>query len=90
MQIKPLGNRVLVKPVKEEQIKGGIVLPDTAEKERKEKGEVISVGAGEDLQKLGLKPGDKVLFGKYSGEEIKIDDQDYRFLNHEDVLAVIE
>ncbi len=80
----------MVKPEKVEEIKGGIVLPDTAEKERKEKGEVVSVGAGEDIQKLGLKAGDKVLFGKYSGEEIKIDDQDYRFLGHEDVLAIIE
>ncbi|OGE84982.1 MAG: co-chaperone GroES [Candidatus Doudnabacteria bacterium RIFCSPHIGHO2_02_FULL_46_11] len=90
MQIKPLGSRVLVKPLKQEEIKGGIILPDTAEKERKEQGEVVAIGAGEDVQKLGLAVGNKVLFGKYSGEEIKMDDQDYRFLNHDDVLAVIE
>lgn len=89
MNIKPLGNRVLVRPMKEEQIKGGIILPDTAEKERKEQGEVVAVGEGVDIAKLNLKPGDKVLFGKYAGEEIKIDDADFRFLNHEDVLAVI-
>jgi len=90
MNIKPLGNRVLVKPQKEEPLKGGIVLPETADKERKEKGEVVAVGSGEDITKLGLKPGDKVLFGKYSGEEIEIDNQPHRFLTHEDVLAVIE
>lgn len=90
MNIKPLGNRVLVKPVKEEQVKGGIILPDTAEKERKEQGEVIAVGEGADMAKLNLKVGDKVLFGKYAGEEIKVNDEEYRFLSHEDVLAVIE
>ena len=89
MQIKPLGNRVLVKPIKEEQIKGGIVLPDTAEKQRKEQGEVVAVGTGEDIVKLGLKPGDKVLFGKYSGEELEVEGEDFRFLNHEDVLAIM-
>lgn len=90
MNIKPLGDRVLIKPIKEEEVKGGIVLPETAEKERKEQGEVVSVGAGEDVQKLGVKPGDKILFGKYSGEEVTIDDEDYIFLNHDGVLAVIE
>ena len=90
MNVKPLGNRILVKPAKEEEVKGGIFLPTTADKERKEQGEVVSIGAGEEVSKLSLKAGDQVIFGKYSGEEIKIDDEDYRFLNHEDILAVIE
>ena len=90
MQIKPLGNRVLVKPIKEDEVKGGIVLPDTAEKEKKEQGIVVAVGSGEDIMKLALKSGDKVLFGKYAGEEIEIDNEQHRFLTHEDVLAVIE
>lgn len=90
MNIKPLGNRVLVKPAKMEEVKGGIILPETSEKERKEQGEVVAVGEGADIAKLNLKPGDKVLFGKYAGEEIKVDDEEFRFLSHEDVLAVIE
>lgn len=90
MNIKPLGNRVLVKPTKEEQVKGGIILPETAEKERKEQGVVVAVGEGADIAKLNLKAGDKVIFGKYAGEEIKVNEEELRFLSHEDVLAVIE
>lgn len=91
INLKPLGDRVIVKPLKEEEVtKGGIVLPDTAEKEKKEQGEVIAIGGGEKVKKLGLKKGDQVLFGKYSGEDIKIGEEEYKVLKEEDVLAVIE
>lgn len=91
MKLKPLGDRVIVKPLQEEEVtKTGIVLPDTVEKEKKEQGEVISVGNGEKIVKLGLKAGDRVLFGKYSGEEVEIEDVEYKVLKEEDVLAIIE
>ncbi len=91
MELKPLGDRIVVKPLQEKEItKSGIVLPDTVEKEKKEQGEVISVGNGEKITKLGLKKGDTVLFGKYSGEEVTIDEIEYKVLKDEDVLAIIE
>ena len=90
-KLKPLGDRVIVKPSTEEEVtKSGIVLPDTAEREKKEKGEGIAVGNGEKIMKLGLKVGDKVLFGKYSGDEVEVDDVEYKVLKDEDVLAVIQ
>ena len=91
MKLKPLGDRVIVKPLKDEEVtKSGIVLPDTVEKEKKEQGEIISLGNGEKIVKLGLKVGDKVLFGKYSGEDVKVGDEEYKVLKEEDVLAVME
>jgi chaperonin GroES len=91
MSIKPLGDRILVKPlVVEEQTKSGILLPSTGEKEKKEQGEVVSIGEGEKVRKLNLRPGDKVLFGKYSGEEIEIDKVNYKFLKDEDILGIVE
>jgi chaperonin GroES len=91
MNIKPLGDRVLVKPVKEEEITAsGIVLPDTVDKEKKMEGEIIALGNGEDLAKLGLSVGQKVLFKKWGGEEIKDGSVEYKILGHEDVIAVIE
>lgn len=91
MKLKPLGDRVVVKPVTEEEVtKSGIVLPDTVEKEKKEEGEVIAVGDGEKVKKLGLKEGDRVIFGKYSGEEVTIEEVEYKVLKEEDVLAKIE
>ncbi|MFA6198357.1 MAG: co-chaperone GroES [Patescibacteria group bacterium] len=91
MQLKPLGDRVIIKPLVEEEVtKSGIVLPDTVEKEKKEQGAVVSVGNGEKITKLGLKAGDRVLFGKYSGEDVKVDDIEYKVLKDEDVLAIIE
>jgi len=91
MKLKPLGDRIIVKPVTEEEVtKSGIVLPDTVEKEKKEEGEVMAVGDGEKIQKLGLKEGDKVIFGKYSGEEVTIEDIEYKVLKEEDVLAKVE
>lgn len=91
MKLKPLGDRIIVKPVTEEEVtKSGIVLPDTVEKEKKEEGEVVAVGDGEKITKLGLKQGDKVIFGKYSGEEVTIDDVEHKVLKDEDVLAKVE
>ncbi|MFA5124761.1 MAG: co-chaperone GroES [Patescibacteria group bacterium] len=90
MNIKPLGDRVLVATIKEEEMtKSGIILPDTA-KEKKAEGEVVAVGEGEKVSKLRLKPGDKIICSKYAGDEIKIDDKEYKILSSEDVLAVIE
>ncbi len=91
MKLKPLGDRIIVRPVTEEEVtKSGIVLPDTVEKEKKEEGEVIAIGDGENIIKLGLKKGDKVIFGKYSGEEVTIEDTEHKVLKDEDVLAKVE
>jgi chaperonin GroES len=90
MNIKPLGDRVLVIAIKEEEVtKSGIVLPETA-KEKKAEGEIIALGNGEKLTKLNLAIGQKVVFGKYAGDDLKVDDKKYKILNHEDLLAVIE
>jgi chaperonin GroES len=94
MNIKPIGDRILVKPMRSEEVtKSGIVLPDTAEKEKKEQGEVVAIGAGEKILKLNLKIGDKVLFGKYAGDEVEVSENnekvEYKFLKDEDVLGVI-
>ena len=94
MAFRPLGDRVLVKRVEEEsKTKGGIIIPDTA-KEKPQEGEVVAVGAGvrDDkgvVQALELKAGDRILFGKWSGTEIKIDGQDLLILKESDVLGVL-
>ncbi|OGY46264.1 MAG: co-chaperone GroES [Candidatus Buchananbacteria bacterium RIFCSPHIGHO2_01_FULL_44_11] len=91
MKLKPLGNRVIVTLLTEEETsKSGIILPETIDKEKKAEGKVIAIGEGEKIQKLDLKVGDKVLFGKYAGEEVKIEKVEYKILSDEDVLAVIE
>ncbi len=91
MKLKPLGNRIVVEPLTEEETtKAGIILPETVDKEKKAEGKVIAIGDGEKIKKLGLKAGDKVLFGKYAGEEVKVDEVEYKILTDEDVLAVIE
>ncbi|MCX6798153.1 MAG: co-chaperone GroES [Candidatus Falkowbacteria bacterium] len=96
MNLKPLANNVLVKPFKKEDMtKSGIVLPDTSDKERPEKGEVIAIGAGRlldngQLAPMTVKVGDKVMFKKYSPDEIKIDDEDYLVLSESDIIAIIE
>ncbi len=74
----------------EETTKSGIILPETVDKEKKAEGKILAIGDGEKITKLGLKVGDKVLFGKYAGEEVKLDDVEYKILSDEDVLAVIE
>lgn len=95
MSIQPLGDRVLVKRLEaEEKTKGGIVLPDTA-KEKPQKGEVVAVGKGRVLESgkvepLEVKKGDKVLFGKYSGNEIAYKEEEYLILKEEDILAILK
>ena len=93
--IRPLGDRVLVKPLPtEERTKGGIVLPDTA-KEKPQEGEVIAVGSGKLLDNgqrvpIDLKPGDKILFFQVCRNEVKIDDVEYLIMRESDILGVIE
>ena len=95
MAFRPLGDRVLVKRVEEEsKTKGGIIIPDTA-KEKPQEGEVVAVGPGarDDSGKvnaLELKAGDRILFGKWSGTEVKIDGQDLLIMKESDVLGVVE
>ena len=95
MAFRPLGDRVLIKRVEEEEkTKGGIIIPDTA-KEKPQEGEVIAVGPGvrDDSgknQPLDVKKGDKILFGKWSGTEVKIDGQDLLIMKESDVLGVVE
>jgi chaperonin GroES len=95
MAFRPLGDRVLIKRVEEEEkTKGGIIIPDTA-KEKPQEGEVISVGPGArdengKLQPLDVKKGDRILFGKWSGTEVKIDGEDLLIMKESDVLGVLE
>ncbi|MBX3481469.1 MAG: co-chaperone GroES [Caulobacter sp.] len=95
MKFRPLGDRVLVKRVEEEtKTKGGIIIPDTA-KEKPQEGEVIAVGPGArddsgKVQALELKAGDKILFGKWSGTEVKVDGEDLIIMKESDVLGVLE
>ncbi|MEK7507290.1 MAG: co-chaperone GroES [Patescibacteria group bacterium] len=95
MKIHPLGDRVLIEPLREEKKKGGIILPETIDKERPEQGKIIAVGPGKKdengkLMPINVKKGDKVLFTKYGPNEIKIDDKEYLIAREEDILAVIE
>jgi len=95
MKIKPLGDRVLVEPLEEMEVKkGGIIIPDTA-KEKPQEGKVIAVGTGklDDSGKVipfNVKKGDKVLMPKYGGTEIKVDGKSYQIMREEDILGVIE
>ena len=96
MQIKPLADYVLIEPIKEEEkTKTGILLPETAEKERPEQGRVIAVGPGKknskgEFIKMEVKEGDKVLFTKYGPNEIKVEDKEYLIAKQEDILAILE
>lgn len=101
MQVKPLGNRILVKQLTTEEVtKSGIVLPATADKEKKAQGQIVAVGNGEEITKLGLKVGDTVVFGKYAGDEVEMDEDgtksEYKILyvgkekDESDVLAIVE
>jgi chaperonin GroES len=93
-KIRPLGDRVVVKPIQKEEVtKSGIVLPDTA-KEKPQRGQVVAVGPGrltDDGKRLPMevKVGDEVLFAKYAGTELKIDDEEYLILSEKDILAVL-
>ena len=101
MKVKPLGNRVLVKQESQEEVtKSGIVLPDTADKEKKAIGVIVAVGNGSDIAGLGLKAGDKIVFGKYAGDEVEMEENgkkvEYKILHvgkekdESDVLALID
>jgi chaperonin GroES len=95
MNFRPLHDRILIKRIEEkEAVKGGIIIPDTA-KEKPQEGEVIAVGNGKmsadgKVVPLDVKAGDRILFGKYSGSEIKMDDEEYLILKEEEVLGVVE
>ncbi|HLI81218.1 MAG TPA: co-chaperone GroES [Candidatus Binataceae bacterium] len=95
MKLRPLGDRILVKRIKEEEkTKGGIIIPDTA-KEKPQEGKVVAVGKGKVADDGKLVPpevraGDKILFGKYSGSEIKLEGDDLIVLREDDILGIIE
>jgi chaperonin GroES len=94
-KIRPLGDRVVVEPLEaEEKTKGGIILPDTA-KEKPQEGKVVAVGKGKlndkgELVPMEVKVGDKVLYGKYSGTEVTVENKQYIILREEDILAIVE
>ncbi|MFT4560673.1 MAG: chaperonin GroES [Gammaproteobacteria bacterium] len=95
MKIRPLHDRVVIKRTEEDSTSaGGIVIPDSAS-EKPSKGEVVAVGNGKvldsgDIRALDIKVGDKVLFGKYSGTEVKVDDDDLLVMREDDIMAVID
>jgi len=95
MKIRPLHDRIIVKRMEEQEVKkGGIIIPDTA-KEKPQEGKVIAVGTGkvnDEGKKIppDVKAGDRILFGKYSGSEVKVEDEEYLILKEEDVLGIIE
>ena len=95
MKFRPLHDRVAVKRVEEEQkTKGGLIIPDTA-KEKPQQGEIVGVGPGAPddkgkVQPLDVKPGDRVLFGKWSGTEVKLDDEEVLIMKESDLLGVLE
>ena len=95
MKLRPLHDRILVKRLEEQEVKkGGIIIPDTA-KEKPQEGEVIAVGPGKvtddgKRQPMEVKAGDKILFGKYSGSEVKLEDEEYLIMREEDVLGILQ
>ena len=96
MKIRPLHDRVIVKRLepKEQTSSGGIIIPDTA-KEKPQEGEVVAVGPGKSLedgkvQPMNVKAGDKILFGKYAGTDVKIDEEEYIIMREDDILGVLE
>ena len=94
-KLQPLGDRVLVKPLETKEVrKGGIIIPDTA-KEKPQEGEIIAAGPGKVTEEgkrlaMDVKAGDKILYGKYSGTEVKIDDQEYLIMHQEDILGLLK
>ncbi|MFQ6115244.1 MAG: co-chaperone GroES [bacterium] len=94
MKIKPLADRVVVRPLEaEEQKQGGIIIPDTA-KEKPQEGEVVAVGPGKvneagNKVAMEVKKGDRVLYGKYSGTEVTVDGEDYLIMRESDILAIV-
>ena len=96
MNLKPLYDHVIIKPIAEDEVtKSGIVLPDTVDKEKPEKGEVYAIGPGKITEKgeraiMSVKVGDKVMFKKYSPDEVKVDGEEYLVISEADIIAVIE
>jgi chaperonin GroES len=96
MKLKPIHDNVIIKPITEnEKTKSGIYLPDTVDKERPEKGEVIAIGPGRtldngQLSQMNIKVGDSVMFKKYSPDEFKIDGEEYLVIKETDIIAIIE
>ncbi len=96
MKLRPLGDRVVIKPTaKEEVSKSGILLPDTASKERPEQGEIVAVGPGRMLDNgmvasMSLKVGDKIVFKKYSPDEVTVDGEEYLIISESDAMAIVE
>ncbi|MEK6285392.1 MAG: co-chaperone GroES [Acidobacteriota bacterium] len=94
-RIRPLQDRVIIRRIEEgEQIRGGIIIPDSA-REKPQEGEVIAAGEGKKLDSgerlaMDVKEGDRVLFGKYAGTEVKLDDEEYLIMREDDILGVIE
>ncbi|MBE6421333.1 MAG: co-chaperone GroES [Elusimicrobiaceae bacterium] len=93
VKIKPLGDRVIVKPIERETMKGGIIIPDTA-KEKPMEGEVLAVGPGKVADKgvrteMDVKVGDRVLYGKYSGTEVKLDNETYLIIHQDEILGIL-
>ncbi len=95
VRLKPLGDRVLVRALeKKDEVRSGLIIPDTA-KEKPQEGEIIAAGkgkVGEDgkLIPMDVKPGDKILYGKYSGTEIKIEGEEYLIMHQDDILGIVE
>ena len=95
MKIRPLYDRIVVKRVEQkEQMQGGLYIPDTA-KEKPQEGEVVAVGKGKRLENgttvpLDVQPGDRILFGKYSGSDIKLDDDEYLIMREDEVLGILD
>ncbi len=96
LKLKPLGSRLIIKPIVENEVtKAGIILPDTADKGRPVRGEVLAIGPGKTLEngqreKIDLKVGDKILFEKYGADEYKVDNEEFLVIDYEKVVAVIK
>jgi len=87
--MKPIADRVIIKPAPaDEKTKGGLIIPDTA-KEKPQRGEVVAVGPGKDGNLMTVAPGDIVLYGKYSGQEVTLEGQDYLIMREEEILVVL-
>lgn len=96
MKIKPLNDKIIIKPIAQDEVtKSGIVLPDTIDKEKPERGEVIAIGPGKLLEngqraQMSVKVGDKIMFKKYGPDEIKVDDEELLVISEEDVIGILE
>ncbi len=89
MSLKPINDRVVVKPAPaDEKTKGGIIIPDTA-KEKPQRGKVIAVGPGKDGNSMTVSVGDKVLYGKYAGQELNYEGEDYLIMREDDILVIV-